>query len=85
MKHLLHSGGRDEDDLAPSTSGLHPAAEDEKPPTVYNIFDMGEERDAMDADVLPAITDKKVDGDFFNKFEDDFDEDDMLQPALAGH
>ena len=46
-----------------------------------SLLELGQEQDMMDIpDSLlaqPSQPDKKVDADFFNSFQDDFDEDDM--------
>lgn len=44
--------------------------------------DLDDGRALLDTpDAMPSLsTEKKVDADFFNKFDDDFDESDMLGP-----
>ena len=49
-----------------------------------SLLELGQEQDMMDIPdstlAQPSQPDKKVDADFFNSFQDDFDEDDM-RPA----
>ncbi len=44
-----------------------------------SLLELGQEQDLMDIPDLGQSPqpDKKVDADFFNSFQDDFDEDDM--------
>jgi hypothetical protein len=64
------------------TRGLHiPGPADEDNGDYMSLLELGQEQDMMDIpDSLlaqPSQPDKKIDADFFNSFQDDYDEDDM--------
>ena len=41
------------------------------------FLDLDQDREMMEGLESPNVSEKKVDQNFFNKFDDDFDEDDM--------
>lgn len=47
--------------------------------TDYMMFDEGD-RELLEGMDGATVQEKMVDADFFNRFEDDFDEDDMTLP-----
>lgn len=57
------------------------AAPDDDNGDYMSLLELGQDQDLMDIPEsgggMTAQGDKKVDADFFNKFGDDFDEDDM--------
>ncbi|KAK9904765.1 hypothetical protein WJX75_002123 [Coccomyxa subellipsoidea] len=58
-----------------------PGPADEDNGDYMSLLELGQEQDMMDIpDSLlaqPSQPDKKIDADFFNSFQDDYDEDDM--------